>query len=132
MIHSKYITDLGDKTEIPLRTIEAEWKVAERQLNDDVMMEPSVYTHLKKKNGSFYEEVARRVEKALLKPEEATAEEKEVVPGEEPVPEESAPTEAPIENLPVDEVPETTESEEFALPAKEEKKTEKTVDFSKI
>jgi hypothetical protein len=121
MIYSKFIKDLGDKTGIPLRTISAEWKVAERQLNFDRMMEPQKYERLKKGDGSFFEEVGRRIEKTLITPEVATPEEKEVVPGEEPI---TPAEDIPVEELPLDTLPEESDIEEFLLPEKEEKKLE--------
>jgi hypothetical protein len=85
MIYTKYIRDLGEKTKIPLRTVEAEWKIAQKQLDFDTMMEPNKYTHLRKLDGTFAEEVARRVEKSIMQPENASEEEQQVVPGEEPI-----------------------------------------------
>lgn len=115
MIYSKFIKDLGDKTGIPLRTIEAEWKVAERQLNFDVMMEPNKYSHLKRMNGTMAEEIARRVEKTIINPQNATDSEKQVVPGDE-----SVPVENPTEEL--EQVPEGDTEPDLSPPEGSEDK----------
>lgn len=79
MIYSKFIRDLGDKTGIPLRTIEAEWKIMERKLNFDILTDPPKYSRLKKMDGTIAEEIARRVEESLLTKENLSTEEEQIL-----------------------------------------------------
>lgn len=89
-VHSKFIKDLSDKSGISMRQLEAEWKIAERQLDFDILMEPNKWSRLKTLDGTKAEEIARRVEKNVSQPENASPEEQEVIPGEEPIPGEEA------------------------------------------
>ncbi len=128
MIYSKYIRDLGEKTKIPLRTVEAEWKIAEKKLNYDTMLSPNKYSHLKKMDGTYAEEIARRVEKSLLQPATASEEEKEVIPGN--TAEEVATTAVnTVESQPTEEPPvEQIENSNMELPT--DTIPEKASDFS--
>lgn len=85
--HSKYIRDLADKTGISMRALEAEWKVAERQLDFDILMEPNKWSRLKTLDGTKAEEIARRVDQNTAAPENASEADQEILPGVEGAPE---------------------------------------------
>lgn len=110
-MHSKFVKDLSDKTQISIRQIEAEWKIAQKQLNFDILMEPEKYSRLKVLDGTMAEEIGRRVEANVANPQSAGEETKEVLGFEEdPVVE--------VPEIPSIE-PEISEMPEMGLPGEE-------------
>lgn len=123
-MHSKFVKDLSDKTQISIRQLEAEWKIAQKQVSFDILMEPAKYSHLKVLDGTLAEEIARRVEANVTNPQEAGEETKEVLGfKEEPTQEVNEPELAPL-NFADDEpfveddsekIPETESSQDSEL-----------------
>lgn len=144
--HSKYIRDLADKTGISMRALEAEWKVAERQLDFDILMEPNKWSRLRVLDGTKSEEIARRVDQNTAAPENASEAEKEILPGVE---DEGATEEALVgevneigpmaeqlkeetplpSEVPVEEVPDVQTSGAEAFSARPEEKKDPTKPF---
>lgn len=68
-IHTTYIKDTSDKTGKTYRELEALWAELTRDVENDRMMNPNEYSHLRKLDGTMAEEVKRRFEKTLFNPE---------------------------------------------------------------
>lgn len=68
-IHTTFIKETADKTGKTYRELEALWTELTRDVDNDRMMNPSQYSHLRKLDGTLAEEVKRRFEKTLFNPE---------------------------------------------------------------
>ena len=69
IIHTSYIKNMSDKTGKTYRELESLWDKYEREVENDRMMDPNKFSHLRKMQGTLAEEVKRRFESELLNPE---------------------------------------------------------------
>lgn len=87
VIHTSYIKRLADKTGKTYRDLESLWKKFEREVEHERMYDPNKFSHLKSKDGSIAQEIAKRFEDHLTFPEQTEAEDQieEITDAEEEV-----------------------------------------------
>ena len=68
VVHTSYIKKLADQTGKTYRELETLWKKFEREVENERMFNPNKFSHLKSKDGSIAQEVARRFEEFLVNP----------------------------------------------------------------
>ena len=73
--HTEYIRKTAEATGRSYRDLEAEWKKAEREFDFERMRDPLKYSNLKQTSGSIAQEISRRFEELVLKPEEVIMDE---------------------------------------------------------
>lgn len=77
VVHTSYIKRLADKTGKTYRELETLWKKMEREVENERMFDPNKFSHLRSRDGSIAQEIARRFEKQVIDPMDAKSEEAE-------------------------------------------------------
>lgn len=71
VVHTSYIKRLADKTGKTYRELETLWKKMEREVDNERMFDPNKFSHLRSRDGSIAQEIARRFEKQVIDPMDA-------------------------------------------------------------
>lgn len=75
VVHTSYIKRLADKTGKTYRELETLWKKMEREVDNERMFDPNKFSHLRSRDGSIAQEIARRFEEQVINPIGAKSEE---------------------------------------------------------